>query len=116
MDQQLVPKFIGNYLIKKGTTIKQLEKEAEELKEILISSVPENLKEWLNEDLIISNLFEYGKSSRKLYFGRGDYGFRGENDIRKKMKELSENWKDVVLIKIKKSEPHRIEVKLNVVY
>lgn len=114
---------IGQLIIARSSALSKFSKETKDLEDIrknleesLISSAPENLREWLNDDLIISNLFEYGKSSRKLYFSDDHYGFTGENDIRKKLKELSKSWKNIVSIKIETSEAYRIEIKFNIVY
>jgi hypothetical protein len=114
---------IGQLLLSRTAAWSKLSKEVEELnkrdkkiKELLISSAPENLKVWLIEDCIVDNLFEYGKSSRKIYFYEDEYDFKEMNDIKDKIKNLSEKWEGVVSIKIEDPEQHRVEIKFVVIF
>lgn len=107
---------IGNSISHRAGLLAEFERNREAQKQLdevlgftLLEKAPTSLREWLNEDMILTNLFRWGRCDTKIYF-EGPYGFKGIADVRKKMQELRDAWKDVVLIKMMTSEDHRVEV------
>jgi len=82
------------------------------LQERLLEKAPEELREWLSEDAVLTNLFKYGRCGTKLNFNK-DYGFGDFADVEAKMRALRKAWKDVVQLRIDKPEPHRVEIHLS---
>jgi hypothetical protein len=71
--------------------------------------VPEDLREWLDSDGLLSVLYEHGRCDFKIHFGEGK-DFTSYDDIKEKMRRLGKAWKGVVTIKIKEHESSRVRV------
>lgn len=88
-----------------------------EMRQRLLQKAPEELREWLNEDMVLTSLFCYGKCDTKIRFG-DEYGFKDLNDTKRKMLVLRSVWKNVVRIRLGvpdgMPEPYRIPVSLAV--
>ncbi len=96
---------------------KLAEQEARDVKlyALLLEKAPKELREWIDEEMILTTIFKYGKYDTNIRF-RGHYNFKGEDDARQKMKTLGRAWKDVVLIKLdRQAEPGRIGVQFTAV-
>lgn len=78
---------------------------------LLLEKAPKELRKWIDEEMVLTILFKHGKYDTNIRF-RDQYGFKGEDDARQKMKALGRTWKDVVLIKLdRQAEPGRIGVR-----
>lgn len=86
-----------------------------EMRERLLQKAPEELREWLNEDMVLTTLFHYGSCDTKIKFG-DEYGFKDVEDTKAKMRVLNKAWKDVVHIRLGTPDgtpkPYRIPVYL----
>jgi hypothetical protein len=120
-NNKVQPSCIGKSLINRSRMVTSLmnqlvvQIEADKtLKKQLIEAAPETLREWLVEDLILENLFEFGIASRKIVFNK-DYDFGNLSDVTKKMKQLGKAWDKVITIVVdNEPEPHRVQVKIKV--
>jgi len=77
------------------------------LKKILLQRASKGIQPWLRDN-VVENLFEYGKSDLKIWYGYGVFGDLA--DIKKKMGALSRKWKGLVTIKLLEPEVHRVHV------
>ncbi len=91
------------------------EKRDAKLYALLLEKAPKELREWVDEEMVLTILLKYGKCSTDIKF-RNQYNFKNEDDARQKMKTLGRAWKDVVLIKLdRQAEPGRIGVQFTAV-
>ena len=84
----------------------------EALRKQLLAIVPRGLKRYV-EDAVITRLFQYGKCDDKVYFSNGDnsdYGFRGIEDVKKKIASLKKAWNKIVRIEMREPEEHRVHI------
>ena len=59
--------------------------------------VPEELRKWIDNQAILSNLFRYGRASDKIYCNH-HFGFGDFEDTVKKLKQLRTAWRNAVSI------------------
>jgi hypothetical protein len=89
-----------------------------EMRQRLLLTAPEELRKWLEENMVLTYLFQHGRCHTKINFG-DEYGFKDVDDTKAKIKVLSKVWKDVVRIRLGEPdgtpEPYRIEVQLSAV-
>jgi len=101
--------YRSQLLTELGLKLAEQEKLDHALRKRLLEKAPKELRLWLAEDCILSDLFKFGRCSRKIRFG--EYNFRDVADTRTKISLLRKVWNDVVSIELDKNpEPHRIEV------
>ena len=80
----------------------------------LLEAAPEDLRQFLTEDLVIRDLITFGHSSRKIrLFPDPDYGFKGMKDTKKKFVALRKAWGYSINVSFSE-EVGRIQVSLNV--
>lgn len=107
---------IGNSVSARASLISSLARQLAEqdkrdllASEQLLQKAPEALREWLSKDMILTNLFMYGRCDTKINF-HGEYGFGDFANVQHKLRQLRKRWKDVVVIKIGVPERHRVQV------
>lgn len=90
--------------------------DGEVVKSILMSSAHEEVRQLLDECMIITDLLTYGQSSRKFRNEDGEsYGYTSRTHLIRMMRRLKAAWNDEVEVKIDCVEPHRIEVTFTVI-
>jgi hypothetical protein len=64
----------------------------------MLAAAPSAWKKFFAENIIIDQLFTYGRCSAKVYFVNSD--FSNEDDVTKKVAALNKAWADVVNITV----------------
>jgi hypothetical protein len=80
------------------TRLKQAERREAELRQALQQAVPRMLRELIEEEAVIGNLFRYGRRSTKIKFG--EYGLKDFSDIDFAMKKLGKAWDKQITINL----------------
>ncbi len=80
----------------------------------LLEKAPKSLRNWLENDAVLSTLFKYGAYSTKINF-RDKYGFKNTDDAKKKLRALMKAWGKVITIRFAKPENDRVQVFLSAV-
>jgi len=89
----------------------RLEREKLEWESCLIESAPEEIRQWLRDGDVPTNLITLGRSSLKIYFDARDPLLGTYDKIAAVMGHLGEAWKDAVEIRLSEPEPRRVEVR-----
>ncbi|MFA5413844.1 MAG: hypothetical protein WC348_04930 [Patescibacteria group bacterium] len=81
----------------------------------LRAAIPESFAKWREEasDSIISNLIQFGRSSRKYRRDEGEgrtYGYTDLEEFGRRFKQLQAAWSSVVRIKIIWEDDYRFEI------
>jgi hypothetical protein len=118
MEPRLIPRSLGRSISFRASLVAELatklaeqDKLDKEMRELMLQKAPEELRKWLDEDMVLTNLFRYGRCDAKIRFG-DEYGFKNLEDTKAKMKILGNAWKDVVRIRLGTPEQYRVEVYL----
>ncbi len=114
---KLLKGALGDIIGRRSSALKELEKEitaiAESEKDLtagLLKNAPAEIKEWLEEDCIIDNLFKFGISSNKIRFHED--GFGDLISVKELIMRLSVGWDGVVSITLSNEpEAHRIGIR-----
>ncbi len=69
--------------------------------------VPEDLREWVDNEDLLYVLFEHGRCDFKIHFGEGQF-FSSYEDVKATMRRLGKAWKNVVTIKLMEQESGRV--------
>jgi hypothetical protein len=113
---------IGRLIAQRSNLVRELSDKLERLKqeegllaENLLAIAPESIQQWLTDDCIITNLFEYGQAQRKIVFNEKPFG--DHNQVKDLIKTLNKAWKGLVVVKLnKKPETHRVGVTFTVLH
>lgn len=94
-------------------TISKIYDREQSLKDELLNVATKKVRDWLREEGIITDLFKFGKSSRKIYFDEN--GFGNFESTRKTLEGLQKVWEGVVNIELNKNpEPHCVKINFKV--
>ncbi len=117
---KLTPKGIGESIRLRASIAAEMAAKIAKQEEIdgklriaLAQHTPEELRPWINNEMILELLFWYGSWSTQIEFGK--HGFVDAEDASRKMQQLSYAWEGVVTIHLDKHETHRVQVQFGAV-
>lgn len=84
------------------------------LRQLLRSTAPGSVAQFLDDEDTIHDLFTYGQSSRKIRYNDNPYGFKNEAQVRTAFQALVDAWQRAVKITLTCDGESRIEVSVEI--